>query len=356
MAAVTIKDVAREARVSVASVSRALNGGNGVTAETGQRIREVAKRLRYVPHAAARTLITRRTNTIGALLPDLHGEFFSELIRGIDLAARARGFHLLVSSSHDSVEEAAAALRAMQGRVDGMLILSPRVDAAFLQSNLPASLPAVLLNSAVESDEYGVLNIDNYTGAYAMVRHLVDTGHNDIAFITGPEKNFDAEQREMGYRAAMAAHAPNAAINIVAGDFTEDSGYRAGRTLLAHAARPQAVFAANDMMAVGCLFALKEAGLNIPQDIALAGFDDIPIARYVTPPLTTVRVRIVDLGRSALEQLAALLENPDSPPASAQTLGCEIITRETCGMRLAAPLPNQKQNSNISTFLSGRDS
>jgi LacI family transcriptional regulator len=333
MAAVTIKDVAREARVSVASVSRALNGGSGVTAETGQRIRDVAQRLRYVPHAAARSLITRRTNTIGALLPDLHGEFFSELIRGIDLAARARGLHLLVSSSHDSVEEAAAALRAMQGRVDGMLILSPRVDAAFLQANLPAALPAVLLNSAVKSKAYGVLNIDNYAGAYAMVQHLVNAGHSRVAFVTGPKKNFDAEQREMGYRAAMAKFAPDVSITIVAGDFSEDSGYLAGRTLLAQPLRPQAVFAANDMMAVGCLYAFKEAGLSVPQDIALAGFDDIPIARYVTPPLTTVRVRIVDLGGSALEQLAALLENPEHLPASAQTLGCEIVIRDTCGSK-----------------------
>jgi LacI family transcriptional regulator len=137
MTTATIKDVAREAGVSVASVSRALNGGNGVTEATGQRIREVATRLSYVPHAAARSLITRRTHTIGALLPDLHGEFFSELIRGIDLAARARGLHLLVSSSHEGADEAAAALRAMHGRVDGMLILSSRVDAAFLRANLP---------------------------------------------------------------------------------------------------------------------------------------------------------------------------------------------------------------------------
>jgi LacI family transcriptional regulator len=355
MAAVTIKDVAREARVSVASVSRALNGGNGVTAETGQRIREVAKRLRYVPHAAARTLITRRTNTIGALLPDLHGEFFSELIRGIDLAARARGLHLLVSSSHDNSEEAAAALRAMQGRVDGLLILSPQVDAAFLHANLPASLPAVLLNSPVKSKTYSALNIDNFTGAHAMVRHLVEAGHQRVAFISGPPKNFDAEQRELGYRAAMAEFAHSVPVNVVAGDFTEDSGYRAARTLLAQPSRPQAIFAANDMMAVGCLYALKEAGLSVPQDMALAGFDDIPIARYVSPPLTTVRVRIVDLGRIALEQLATLLENPEQAPASAQTLGCEIIRRESCGNKFPSVPPNQR-NSGISSSFYGRES
>ena len=334
MTTVTIKDVAREAKVSVASVSRALNGNGGVTAETEQRIREAATRLRYIPHGAARSLITRRTHTIGALLPDLYGEFFSELIRGIDLAARAHGLHLLVSSSHDGADEAAAALRAMRGRVDGMLILSSRADVDFLQLNLPEMLPTVLLNSPVVDPHYSVLNIDNYGGARAMVKHLLDVGHTRIAFIGGPANNFDAQQREQGYRTAMAEFAPKVAVQVVAGDFTEDAGYRAGRELLAQAKRPQAIFAANDMMAVGCLYALKEAGLEVPRDIALAGFDDIPIARYVTPPLTTVRVRIVDLGRSALERLAALLDASDQKPASADTLGCEIVVRESCGAHL----------------------
>lgn len=331
MAAATIKDVAREAKVSVASVSRAMNGGSGVTAETSLRIRQAADRLHYIPHAAARMLITRRTNTIGALLPDLYGEFFSELIRGIDLAARARGLHLLVSSSHDGVSEAAAAVRSMQGRVDGLLILSGRVDAAFLRANLPKTLPVVLLNSAVKSAAYSVLNVDNHAGAGAMVRHLLKAGHANVAFIAGPEGNFDAAQRDKGYRAAMSKYAPDAPINIVPGDFSEESGYRAGRELLAQKTRPDAVFAANDMMAVGCLTAFKEAGVRVPQDIALAGFDDIPIARYVSPALSTVRVRIVDLGRHALEHLAGLLENPDQSPATAQTLGCEIVVRESCG-------------------------
>lgn len=335
MAAATIKDVAREAKVSVASVSRALNGGSGVTATTGARIRAAAERLHYIPHAAARMLITRRTHTIGALLPDLHGEFFSELIRGIDLAARARGLHLLVSSSHDGVEEAAAAVRSMQGRVDGLLILSGRVDAAFLGANLPKALPVVLLNSAVKNPAYSVLNMDNHAGAAAMVRHLLQAGHAEVALIAGPDGNFDARQREQGYRAAMAKYAPKAALNIVAGDFSEESGHRAGRELLAQKVRPRAVFAANDMMAVGCLSAFREAGVRVPQDIALAGFDDIPIARYVTPALSTVRVRIADFGRLALGRLADILEHPEQESRSADTLGFEIVARDTCGAHSA---------------------
>lgn len=343
MAAITIKDVAREANVSVASVSRALNGGNGVTQETGQRIRDVASRLRYIPHAAARMLITRRTNTIGALLPDLYGEFFSELIRGIDLAARARGLHLLVSSSHGDSAEAAVALRAMQGRVDGMLIMSAHVDEAFLHANLPDGLPTVLINSAVQSGAYGVLNIDNFAGAQAMVRHLHRVGHSDIAFIAGPENNYDAQQREKGFRSAMAEIAPATRPRVLEGDFTEEAGYRAGLDIIASAHRPQAIFASNDMMAVGCMHALREAGLCIPQDIALAGFDDIPVARYIAPPLSTVRVRIVELGRSALENVAAMLENPDHQTTAGASFGCEIVVRKTCG----AALTNAPHEKNL---------
>ncbi len=329
--AVTIRDVAREARVSVASVSRALNGHASVTDATRARIAGIATRLRYVPHSAARSLITRRTQTIGALLPDLYGEFFSELIRGIDLAARARGLHLLVSSSHGNANEAATALRAMQGRVDGMLILSPHVDEAFLRTNLPESVPAVLLNSPLQSDQYAVLNIDNVAGARAMTRHLLECGHASIAFIAGPENNFDAQQRDAGYREAMATFAPKAKVCVVAGDFSEESGHQAARQLLARKSRPRAVFAANDMMAVGCLRACAEAGVRVPDDIALAGFDDIPIARYVAPALTTVRVRIADLGRSALERVALAIQKHGPASAAAQTLGCEIVIRNTCG-------------------------
>ncbi|MEO7149666.1 MAG: LacI family DNA-binding transcriptional regulator [Rhodanobacteraceae bacterium] len=328
---ITIKDVAKAAGVSVASVSRALNGHDNVTAETRQRIAGVARRLRYVPHSAARSLVTRRTQTIGALLPDLFGEFFSELIRGIDLAARARGLHLLVSSSHGDASEAAAALRAMQGRVDGLLIMSPHVDAAFLDDHLHTTLPAVLMNTTVQAARYATLNIDNHGGAFAMTQHLLKRGYREIAFIGGPDGNFDASERLAGFRAALVAHTGKVSSQVLAGNFSEESGYHAGQQLLAMVKRPRAVFAANDMMAIGCLFALNEAGVRVPSDIALAGFDDIPIARFVSPPLTTVRVRIADLGQGALEQLVMQMEAPDAPVAREQTLGCEIVVRASCG-------------------------
>lgn len=334
--AATIIDIARVAKVSVATVSRALNGHTNVTPATRDAILKVAAQLRYVPSSAARTLITRRTHTIGIVLPDLHGEFFSELIRGIDLAARSHGLHLLVSSSHGDVAEAAAAIKAMCGRVDGLLVMSPHVNAEFLADNLPYDLPTVLMNTRIDGGAHPSFTVDNYGGAFGMVRHLIGRGHTRIALIAGPENNFEAQERLSGYRSALKELLPESQEQILQGNFTEESGWRAGNQILALAERPTAIFAANDMMAIGCLFALNEAGLKVPRDIALAGYDDIPMARFVTPPLTTVRVRIAELGSLALERLALAIDNPDRVSATSQTLRSELVVRNSCSRQQPA--------------------
>jgi LacI family transcriptional regulator len=332
--AVTIKDVAKAANVSVASVSRALNGSSSVTEETRKLVLETARALRYVPHSGARSLSTSRTNTIGVVLPDLYGEFFSELIRGIDLAARRRSLHLLVSSSHGDAEEAGAALRAMSGRVDGLIVMSPHVDAGFLAANLPDTLPIVLLNTHDAGHHCSSLSIDNYGGAAAMVRHLVEMGHRRIVMITGPSNNFESAERLRGFRETLERLVPDLdpnELSILHGDFTEESGYRAGHQLQSLKRLPDAVFAANDMMAIGCMFALNEAGLRVPRDVAVVGFDDIPTARFVTPPLTTVRIRISEMGSRALETLAFQVENPEGTKLSNHVLQTELVVRRSCG-------------------------
>ncbi len=227
--AVTIKDVAREAQVSVATVSRALNGHHNVAVSVRQQVLEVAQRLRYSPHAAARSLSSRRTQTLGVVLPDLYGEFFSELIRGIDGAARAAGQYLLVSSYHGDPEAQGRALRAMRGRVDGLLVLSPYAEQpGFLTDNLPQALPTVLINAHLPGADYPVLSIDDHTGAMTMTEHLLRAGHRRIAFIGGPALNFDARERLRGFRDALAAHGDQAQGIEYPGDFDEASGYRAG--------------------------------------------------------------------------------------------------------------------------------
>jgi LacI family transcriptional regulator len=265
------------------------------------------------------------------LLPDLYGEFFSEMIRGIDVAARRRGLHLMVSSLHGDADEAALSIRAMRGRVDGLLVMSPHVDAAFLSDNLPEDLPIVLMNTLAGGTQYSSISVDNHSGAYAMVAHLAAQGYRSIAFLAGPAGNFEAQERLRGYRDALAALLPQSKPQIFDGDFTEESGQRVGRALLAAPHRPHALFAANDMMAIGALLALKQGGLELPRDMALAGFDDIPIARYVTPALTTVRVPIGELGVQALERLHAQIGRTESMSASAQTLVAGLVTRASTG-------------------------
>jgi LacI family transcriptional regulator len=329
--AATIRDVARAANVSVATVSRALNEHANVSPQTRTRVQTVARELGFVPSGAARSLITRRTQTIGVLLPDLHGEFFSELIRGIDTAARSHGLHLLLSGSHGDGAEAAAAIKAMSGRVDGLLIMSPHLDARALADNLPRGLPVVLMNTRGDGVQATSLTVDNYGGAYAMVRHLAGLGHKSIAFIAGPEPNFEAQERLRGYREALAQLLPASEPLVLSGDFTEESGWRVGNRILAMERRPGAIFAANDAMAIGCLFCLSEAGVRVPHDIALVGFDDIPLARFVNPPLTTVRVRIAELGSIALERLALSVETKNLASVKPQTLRSELVVRSSCG-------------------------
>ena len=324
---VTIRDVARQANVSIASASRALNGLDNVTEATRERVLGAARSLRYVPHAGARNLSTQRTDTIGVVLPGLYGEFFSEIMRGADMAAHARGLHLLVSTSHGHPAEAAAAIRSMRGRVDGLLIMSPHVDADVLAENLGDDLPTVLMNTRVDAHRYPSLQVDNHAGAVAVVRHLLEAGRRRIVHLAGPSANFDAAERRRGYLDALAALAPDVEPRIIEGDFFEESGHRAVAALAA-GPLPDAIFAGNDMMAVGCIVAFTEAGVRVPEDVAVAGFDDIPLARLVRPGLTTARVRICDLGRRALERLVGSIGGP-ADEGGAEIVRPELVVRDS---------------------------
>jgi LacI family transcriptional regulator len=335
---VTIRDVASRAGVSVATVSRVFNDSGPVHEETRRRIREAARELRYAPNSAARSLSTRRTNTLGVLLPDLHGEFFSEIIRGIDLAAQRRHHHLIVSSSHNDRSEVEAALRAMRGRVDGLILMSPDVDAETLVAELPDALPVVLLNCAVRDPRFDGLEIDNAGGTRAMVEHLVACGHRRIAMIHGAPRNHDAAERRRGYRAALRAAGIEPRPEWEqAGDFTDAAGHAAAVALLRLAPRPTAILAANDAMAVGALSAVREAGLRVPEDVAVVGFDDVPIARYVQPPLTTVRVNIGELGARAAGTLLQALADGDAHRPRHVVLPTTLVVRDSCGCRDRPP-------------------
>ena len=329
---VTIKDVSQKAGVSTATVSRVFNNTGLVDEETRQRVLDASKELRYMPNAVGRSLSTRRTDSIGLLLPDIYGEFFSEVIRGADQTAQQNRYHLLVSSSHNHRNEIEAALRVMSGRVDGLILMSPQIDAQTLISNLPVNLPVVLLNCFVDGVSFDSLNIDNLGGAYQMTQHLIQHGHERIAVITGHDDNLDADERIRGYRQALQEnHLPIAEDWEISGSFSEESGYTAVQKVLALMPRPTAIFALNDSMAIGALGALREYGVAIPQEMALAGFDDIPIARFLSPTLTSVRVSIHELGALATQKLVHAIHEKNNHAKQQVVIPTSLALRESCG-------------------------
>jgi LacI family transcriptional regulator len=323
MAEATIRDVARRAQVSVASVSRALNGLDNVSEKTRAKVAAAVHDLGYVPHAGARSLSLARTSAIGVLLPDVHGEFFSEIVRGMDVEANRRGYLLLLSNMHAGSAQAVAALRAMRGRVDGLVVMAPHLDRASISRALPPASRAVLINAPGDVDSHSNIRIDNHAGVLAIVEHLKATGRQRIVYVGGPAHNLDAQERAAAFDAASSGDERI----LAAGDFSVESGEAAVRKLIGAGGRFDAVFAANDMMAIGAMQALRAAGLRFPEDVAVAGFDDVPLARHLD--LTTVRVRIAELGARALSQLIGMLENGGGEPRSELHSPELVIRRST---------------------------
>lgn len=326
MAEATIRDVARRAQLSVASVSRALNGLDNVSKETRERVVTAAKELGYVPHAGARSLSLARTHAIGVVLPDLHGEFFSEMVRGMDREASERGYLLLLSNMHADPKQAAMALRTMRGRVDGLLVMAPHLGEDAIREALSPGLPAVLVNTRASIAGRPSIRVDNRAGAAAVAEHLAATGRRRIVHIAGPPDNIDAQERADAFRTTLAKH-PGVAGEVMQGDFSEESGFSAAAELLRSGRGFDAIFAANDMMAIGALQALGEHGLGVPGDVAVAGFDDIPLARHLG--LTTVEVHIAELGRRAIERLVLMLGAADTGDCGEELHRPGLIVRAT---------------------------
>lgn len=308
---VTIREVAKAAGVSVATASRALNGLDIVTRPTREKIEEAASRLNYVPHSGARSLTRRTTDTIGLILPDLYGEFFSEVIRGVDTVVKAAGKHLLLSNMHGDPAEMIRAVRAMRGRVDALLLMPPNSTDETIDASVGGDIPVVLLNARAERGALPFVAVDNCLGARLVTEHLIDRGARALVHLAGPADNFDARERERGFRDVVRERLGESEPLIIAGDFRDGAGQVAARRLLADGVRFDAVFAANDLMAVDLMTELGEAGLAAGRDVLVAGFDDIPLARFVTPRLTTVHSDINRLGAAATQMVLRLARGED---------------------------------------------
>lgn len=287
--------------------------------------------MHYVPHSGARSLITSKTQTLGVLLPDLYGEFFSEVIRGMDDTAQRNGFHLLISRAYADRHGIETAIRAMRGRVDGVVAMSPDLDADALL-NLPSTIPVVLLCSVPQGDVIDSLTIQNCRGAREMVAHLISRGHRRIAIIKGSARNYDAAERLRGYRLALREAGIERDPSLeLDGDFTEAAGYNAALKLLEMSDRPTAIFAANDSMAIGALSALKKAGVKVPDEMAVAGFDDIPLARYMDPPISSVHVPICELGARAVDLLLHGITHKNDHARRRERVSTKLVIRRSTG-------------------------
>lgn len=306
----TIKDIARLAGVAPSVVSRAINNKYGVKDSTRQRILKIARELDYYPNAAARSLVTRRTETIGVMMADISEPYFSKAIQGMEFVASQAGYTLLFSNSHENVERGRVLQKMIQAdRVDGLIIMGSNIaEKSFIVKLAARNIPFVLIERNVSDPEVNCVWLDNVKGAQMATRLLIERGHRKIAHIAGNLRFQVALDRIEGYRKALS----EAGIEpreewVVAGDFVTDSGYKAMEEILQ--LDVSAVFAANDAMAYGALHAIADAGLRVPDDIAVIGFDDLEFSGLTNPPLTTVHQPRYEMGRRSMEILVSILRD-----------------------------------------------
>jgi len=314
---VTIRDVARSAKVSISTVSRVLNDKCNVSDDKRVRVENAARDLGYIPNPAAQSLHSSRTGSLGVLLPFVSGEFYAEFLNGVDKTAQGGDWLLMISTSHNSEEELRAALKGMYRRVDGLLIMAPNITAESVLLQPHDDIPVVFVNTRCEDESISLITFDNYGGMREMTRHVIEQGHTRIGFIRGPVMAFDAAERERGYRDAHAE--AGLALDerlIVPGNYSQQSGHDGAVRLLGQRERPTAIMASNDDSAIGALSAIREAGLEVPSDVALTGFDDVPSARFTVPPLSTVHVPVRELGAQSIQVLMECIQTgriPDPP-------------------------------------------
>ena len=328
----TIGDVARQAGVSIATVSRVLNDTAPVIGKTAERVRAAIAELNYVPRSAARVLASRQTNTLGLLLPEIGGWFFPSLLRGIEAAAREQGYDLLIHTVEATYPLKASRRALGMHNTDGLVVFTNSVEQKELAYLKQHGFPIVLLHQTPpETLDIPVVTIENKSGAQKLVDHLIEVHHcRRIVFLQGPELHEDSEWRERGYRESLEMHNIPFEDSLVGiGEFDEIVAASAIGQLLMDGVDFDAVFCGDDDAAIGVTTALQRAGRVIPDDVAVVGFDDVPLARFLTPPLTTVRAPTEQVGRDAIRQLVRLIRGEQAEPLI--LLPTELVIRRSCG-------------------------
>ena len=328
---VTIIDVAREASVSYATVSRVINNNEHVKPCTRERVLKAMAGLGYEVNRQARSLAGGCSNIIGLLVPDLGTGYIGEIIHGIDDELSAVQYDLMLYTTHErKAKEASYAVSLARGTVDGLLLVLPRNPGAYREILNRQNVPYILIDHQGTGEADAAVGATNQQGAYEATRYLLQLGHRRIGFITGTMGMGCSQERLAGYQQALADWGGEVDPQLVReGDFHQPRGYTAAKELLALPQPPTAIFASNDVSAFGVMEAVRDCGLRIPDDISVIGFDDIPQASSVRPPLTTVRQPLEQMGRTATQMLLESIKNPRHV-AKRVELSTGLMIRESC--------------------------
>ena len=306
-----IADVALKAGVSHATVSRVMNGNFTVDPAIAERVRAAAE-LNYQPNPVGRSLALGKTDTIGIVVPDLANPTFQAILRGLSMAAAQDGYRVLIADSSEVSSEEAILAGEARRRCDGLVLCAPRMGDAELEELAPSLHPMVLINRSTTEIRVPSLMVDYGQGIQELAEHLVELGHSRIVFLAGPERSASNALRLQGLEKFKAGH-PDVELQLIDGGSNFDTGHDAVDAVLASGGT--GILAFNDLVAMGLLSGLHERGVRVPEDISVTGFDDIPFARYTTPPLTTAAVPITELGGQAWHSLRALIRNEGAPNA-----------------------------------------
>ncbi|WP_047194340.1 LacI family DNA-binding transcriptional regulator [Caldimonas brevitalea] len=327
----TLGEVARIAGVSPSTVSRYLNGSARVSEARRQAVEAAIAQLNYRPNMVARSLASGRTSTVGVLTQDIASPFFNEALRGVeDALAESRYAPLFVSGHWNSAEEAERLSLLSARRVDGVVMMHGHIRDEDVQA-VARRLPIVMVGRATATLDLPSITVDNRLGAYKATRHLIELGHEDVAFISGPQDHHDAQQRLVGYQDALREAGIVFRESLVAkADFHEATGMLAIHQLLESRASFTAIFAANDQSAYGARLALYRRGIRVPEDVSLVGFDDLPYSSYCVPPLTTVRQPAYEVGWQAGHTVVQMIEGQ---PYALEPLRVELVVRESTSPR-----------------------
>jgi len=337
MGQVTIKDIARRLKLSPSTVSRALRDHPDISPATKDRIRALAVQIHYQPNNIAKSLQTRRSTTIGVIVPEIRYDFFANTISGIEEEAHRAGYSIIVAQSNERYQQEVRNTEAMiANRVAGLLVSVSQEtnDAAHLESVIRQGIPMVLFDRTIDIPAAGKVVVDDHDGAYAAVAHCIRCGCRRIAHLAGSQCLSIGRHRRTGYEQALKDHGlPVDTRLVVAGGGQESDGRSGAKTLMDSTDPPDAIFAFNDPVAIGAHVYLKETGWRIPEDIALVGFSNNPVTALIEPPLTTVNQPAHEIGRTAAGLLLKQLEdNRTALTAEIRILKTDLIVRQsTCG-------------------------